>query len=732
MSLSIGIDLGTTYSAAAFVNPQTGQAEIIPNPEGKNITPSVIYFVGGKIIFGSEAEEAFNEGLPGCAATFKRRMGKNTPYCTINGHEYTAENLSSMLLKYIKDYAESQTGQKVKDSVITVPAYFYAAEREATLRAANEAGLKVRKIIDEPNAAAISYGLNHWRENANILVYDLGGGTFDVTLVHMHGNGELQTIVTRGDHFLGGRDWDNRLEKLMADKFSEETGINISDDEEAMRNLRGLSEGVKKKLSRLQSLSVSAELPGYGKADTEITRREFEECTSDLLRRTGDFCTALLDEAGITAKDITDVLLVGGSTRMPCVSEYLAGMFGRKPLAHVNPDEAVALGAAIQATKAEDKYTHLSITVKGNKKVTDRAKITGLFRPSVKPERKLTGLEVISLRETTAHAMGMIAVSQDGTRYINDIIIPANHPRPVRAAKAFAFRTRSGAANEMEIYVLQGDKENPLENQITFKYIVQGIKHKPETRGKTVVKVQYIYDTNGIIHVEARQDDSQKNLTVNRSTINEDMSRFGLPIELTEHEPEILNLVMAVDVSGSMSGDPLDDAKKAMCDFLDKFDFAYTRVGILAVSDDTDIVCDLTDDKRKCLSAVRKIECGQTGYGNAAHPFEEINSMLANQDGRRFAIVLADGVWSYQNEAVKSAKKCNKSGIETSGIGFGDADEKFLRDVSSSDANAVFVQESGELGFAFGTIAQSLGGKSSLSNDGLSGFRAEDTLTWED
>ena len=729
MSLSIGIDLGTTYSAAAFVNPRTGKAEIIPNPEGKNITPSVIYFFGGKIIFGSEAEAAFNEGLPGCAATFKRRMGKNTPYCTIDGHEYTAENLSSMILKYIRDYAESQTGQKIEDAVITVPAYFYAAEREATLRAANEAGLKVRKIIDEPNAAAIFYGLNHWWENANILVYDLGGGTFDVTLVHMHGNGELQTIVTRGDHFLGGRDWDDRLKKLMADKFSEETGINVSDDEEAMRILRGLSEGVKKKLSSLQSLKVSAELPSYGRAETKISRREFEECTSDLLRRTGDFCTTLLKDAEITTQNITAVLLVGGSTRMPCVSEYLTGMFGRKPLAHVNPDEAVALGAAIQATKAEDKYTHLSVIVKGDKKVTDRAKITG---SSVKPERRLTGLEVISLRETTAHAMGMIAVSQDGRRYINDIIIPANHPRPVRAAKAFAFRTRSETANEMEIYVLQGDKEKPLENQVTFKYIVQGIKHKPDTRGKTVVKVQYIYDTNGIIHVEARQDDSSENLTVNRSIINEDMSRFGLPVEITEPEPGILNLAMAVDVSGSMSGEPLDDAKKAMCDFLDKFDFAYTRVGILVVSDNTKIVCNLTSSKSECLKAIRKIECGQTGYGNVAHPFKEIKSMLANQEGRRFAIVLADGIWYCQNKAVESAKQCNKSGIETAGIGFGSADEKFLRDISSSDANAVFVQKSGELGFAFGTIAQSLGGKSSFSNDGPSSSRAEDTLTWED
>ena len=195
MPISIGIDLGTTYSAAAYVNPSSGRPEIIPNPEGANITPSVILFDEGCPVFGSEAEDAFNLGMGGCAATFKRSMGRNETYCIIDGQEYTAEKLSSILLEYIKDYVEAGTGQKVKDAVITVPAYFYSAEREATLNSAQEAGITVHKIIDEPNAAAISYGLNHWRENANILVFDLGGGTFDVTLTHMQKDGELQTIA---------------------------------------------------------------------------------------------------------------------------------------------------------------------------------------------------------------------------------------------------------------------------------------------------------------------------------------------------------------------------------------------------------------------------------------------------------------------------------------------------------------------------------------------------------
>ena len=310
MSISIGIDLGTTYSAAAYVNSDTGKPEIIQNPEGQKITPSAIRFWNGAPAFGAEAEDAFNAGESGCAATFKRNMGKNETYCTIDGVDYTAEKLSSMLLRYIKDYVESETGEKIKDAVITVPAYFYAVEREATVKAAEEAGLKVKKIIDEPNAAAIAYGLNHWRENANILVYDLGGGTFDVTLIHMHKDGELQTVVTRGDHFLGGRDWDNRLEKILINKFADETGLDLESDTDALKTIRGLSEGIKKQFSKMPSVTATANFTGYGRASVKVTREEFEDASIDLLRRTGDFCRAVLDEAGLNVDDVTFVSVV--------------------------------------------------------------------------------------------------------------------------------------------------------------------------------------------------------------------------------------------------------------------------------------------------------------------------------------------------------------------------------------------------------------------------------------
>ncbi|MDR1841214.1 MAG: Hsp70 family protein [Holophagales bacterium] len=730
MVVSVGIDLGTTFSAVAYIDPQSKLPKIVPNREGNKITPSVIQFVNGQPIFGAEAESAFNAGEPGCAATFKRGMGKTETYCVIDGKPFTAEELSALLLRHLKEEAEAELGDTIKEAVITVPAYFYSTEREATVRAATAAGIKVKKIIDEPNAAAMAYGLNNWRENANILVYDLGGGTFDVTLTRMGCNGNLSTIATRGDRLLGGRDWDNRIELLLLDKFAEETGADIHSDAATKTMIRGMTEGVKKQLSAMQSANATASIPDFGSATVVITRTEFEESTADLLDRTGALCQAVLTEAGFSARDVTDVLLVGGSTRMPQISQYIFRMFGKKPITHVNPDEAVALGAAIQSTKENESYAALSMQVMNDgKKVTDRSDSGLSLHLSVKPSQKLSSLGLLTLRETTAHAMGIIAVSADTTKYINDIIIPANHPRPVRVAKAFAFYTSANCVDEMEIYVLQGDKENPLDNIIPYKYVASGIRHIKEQKGKTTIKVQYSYDNNGIIHVQARQEDDRIDLPIRKEFVPDDMSKYALPIDPAEFQRlELLNVVMAVDVSGSMSGAPLSDAKAAMCNFIRQMDFSHTQVGVLAVSDSTAIVTKLTDNENACIRAIQSITCGQTGYGNDAHPFAIIKSMLESKEGRLFSIILADGVWSYQDAAVAAAKQCNAAGIETAAIGFGSADEKFLKDISSEDANALLVSQS-QLTSAFGTIAQSLGGGTARSGYDNT---ASDADTWDD
>ncbi|SCW45772.1 molecular chaperone DnaK [Ruminococcaceae bacterium YRB3002] len=550
MSVSVGIDLGTTFSAVAYIDPQTKLPQIVPNSEGRKLTPSVIQFLDGELIFGSEAQESYNAGEDDCVATFKREMGSDRPYCFVDGKAYTSEELSSLLLRHLKEDAEASLGDTIKEAVITVPAYFYSREREATIRAAEAAGLRVKKIIDEPNAAAMAYGLNHWRENASIMVYDLGGGTFDVTLVHMGKNGELSTITTRGNHKLGGRDWDARMEDILIAKFENETGLSIRDDHELVSIVNGMSEGVKKQLSAQNMLAAKASVsfPGYGNAVVTVTRKEFEDSTADLLDRTGALCLAVLDEAGLAIGDVTDVLLVGGSTRMPQVPAYLQKMFGKKPLSHVNPDEAVALGAAIQSSKDNESYATLAVRVVDGKKTTDRSK-TGLnSHLSVKAEKKLNSLGLLSLRETTAHAMGVIAINDEENRYYNEIIIPANHPRPVRAAKRFRFYTSNKANNELAIYVLQGDSENPLDCQITYKYVVTGIKHKTGT----VIKIQYSYDVNGVIHIQARQDDDTVDLPIRRENVPADISVFGQPVK-SENKDQGFNVGLQLGVINTQS-----------------------------------------------------------------------------------------------------------------------------------------------------------------------------------
>ena len=736
MAVSVGIDLGTTYSVVAIIDPQTRLPKIVPNNEGSKITPSIIQFIDGEPRYGSEAERAFRAGEPFCAATFKRNMGDNEPLINIDDKTYNAEDLSSLLLQHIKEETEAVLRDTIADAVITVPAYFTTIQKEATIRAAGTASLKVKQLIDEPNAAALAYGVSHWRENANILVYDLGGGTFDVTLVGMIGNGELRTITTNGNHMLGGRDWDDRIEDLLHTKFSEETDMETRNDTITVSTIRGLAEEAKKSLSKMPTVKIATNFPKVGKIDVIITQSEFNERSADLIERTGDLCSAVLDEAGLSFYDVTDVLLVGGSTRMPQVKQYLTKMFGKEPISHVNPDEAVALGAAIQSTKARPADETLTVIKKKDGTIaTDILKISGGKKSyEVQAERSLDDINMLRIKPSIAHAMGVVAISRDGKRYINKVIIPANHPYPVRVAKKFAFYSSEKKANELKVYVLQGDKEKPLECEIHPEmYIFTGIRHIEEQRGKTTIRVQYRYDHNGIIHVNARQENDNFDLPFRRErSEKDDLLKFGRPVEQDEEEItlEMLSVVLAVDVSGSMYGTPLSDAQDAMCKFVKQMNMEYARVGIVAVSDRSEIVCNLTNNENEIISAIHSITCGQTGIENEGHPFDTIKIMLERENGRKFAIVLADGVWENQPEAVRKSKICNQAKIETAAIGFGKADKKFLKDISSSDANAVYVSGSSELTRTFNGFAQILSEPSGKGSKTEKESTESDSETW--
>lgn len=751
MGIAVGIDLGTTFSAVAWINPATKKPEIVRNSEDKPITPSVIFFEeDGSYICGDEAKEAFERGEYGCASAFKRYMGTNEICCSVYGKNYTAEELSAMLLAHLKKEAEETLNQQITEAVITVPAYFFNDERQATLRAAQKAGLKVRRIINEPTAAALNYGMKHWRENAVIMVYDLGGGTFDVTLVGMGAGYQMESLATVGDHMLGGKDWDKQLVDLVASKIEEETGVAVSRDLEIKNELTSMAEGWKKKLSQPKgTVECSIYVPDYGDVSVTVTRAEFDDATRALLDQTALLCEQVLEKKGVSWQQVTDVLLVGGSTRMPQVSEFLTKLTGKQPIAHVNPDEAVALGAAMQTMLQDEEYVVYSVPAK--KAAADAPASKGLFsfmkkeppKPAavsqgttndivlkyskpVKQAETLADVALIGKRDVQAHGMGIISVNPEGTAYINENIIPPNMPIPVKSARAFQFHTTARGDNELEIFVLEGEGK-PLECDINAKYVVSGIRH---IKGSpTTIRVQYSFDRNSIIHVQVRQENDQRDLPIKKVPIDPDeMYKYGKPIDPNDFKAQSdLTIVMAVDVSGSMMGSPLADAKSAMISFVKQYEDTGAYIGVMVVSDRVAWVCKPTSNYSQCIQAINSITVGMTGGCNAAHPFADIENYFRSEDGNQYAIILADGMWENQNRAITAAKSCHRAGIEIAAIGFGSADKEFLNAVSSQQDLSILTQQS-ELTKSFGKIAQSIGtGSGKKGQHGANNI----TDTWE-
>jgi len=657
-------------------------------------------------------------------------MGSQETYCSFYGKQYTAEDLSAILLRYLKEETESVMNDTIDEAVVTVPAYFYHKERQATMNAAKKAGLNIRQIINEPTAAAMNYGVNHWRENARVLVYDLGGGTFDVTLVRMKKGNQMESLQTTGDHTLGGKDWDSRISMIIEDKIAEETGLSSLDYPEIHQLVSQSAESVKKQLTTRNVANVRVNLPDYGWYTTTVSLEEFEQNTNDLIERTGALCENLLRGLNITWRDVTDILLVGGSTRMRQVSTYLKRISGHMPLSQVNPDEAVALGAAIQVHLPLPEYSVITVAPSSEQKPSGsspfRFKKPSAQTPAapayslpgvVGKETALTNALSMNHVDVVAHAMGIIAVNAEGTHYINKTIVPANQQIPVKCAEAFHYYTSAKGENEVEIYVLQGVKA-PLECQIIGKYVVSGIEHN-RSDNPTTIKIQYSYDINGMVHVQARQGEGTVDLPIREEPVPADMSKYGRPIDPSEMTAvaEPISAVMAVDVSGSMSGKPIQDALDAMCHFVDQFEDypGDVQIGAIAVSDTSKIVQHLTSDLSKCKASIRSITSCMTGICNDGHPFDDIKSMLGREDGKRIGIVLADGLWSHQDKAVSAAKNCHRMGIDITGIGFGSADKKFLNDISSGDVQSMLVAQS-ELTQSFGKIAQEIGGGSSGTN----------------
>lgn len=672
MEAFVGIDLGTTFSVVAWINA-AGQPEAIADDAGNVLTPSVIHFGPEGPVVGTEAKERQAAGESDVASFFKRLMGDTNYQADYGGTSYSPVDLSALVLKHLVAVAAKRLAQPVRKAVITVPAYFNNTQKEATIRAGREAGLEVLSIISEPTAAALAY-VRPTTQPQTLLVYDLGGGTFDVSVVRISET-EQAVLGTEGDHQLGGKDWDDRILQFVTQRYESEFGEELPDD--ALNELLVKSESAKKALSARPTVDVSVRLRGRS-GSYRISREQFESMTEDLVQRTELMTNRLLDEIHLDWTRIDNVLLVGGSTRMPMVREALRRMSGKAPLATINPDEAVALGAAIQAaTDVESAGGQSGFALAGRRKSID----------------------------AIGHSLGMIAVNSDSSRYLNSIIIRKNQPIPANHTRPYKVRMNRSGQVKLEVYVTQGEVEDPLSCAYVNKYVLTG--SCPASEGEAVLDVTYAYDRNGMVHVSAVERSSQQPLSVSVEPLPTDVpARFGLP-PAPESVREHLAVYLAFDVSGSMSGEPMRAAQKAAHAFLANCDISATSVGLISFSDSVHVDAEACQNVKKIERAIDDLECGRTGWGNATDPFDELRGRLGKQSGRRFAIVLADGVWSGQEEAVRKARLCHQEGIEVVGVGFGGADEAFLRDISTSDANSIFTDLS-RLVETFSSIAQEL------------------------
>ena len=691
MGIRVGIDLGTTFCAVARIDQKTGKPQIIKNSFGSATTPSVLCFEkNGNVLFGEDAKNMQSVGDTNAVAFFKRSMGNHLFCVELFGKKYNSTDFSAILLRKLKEEAEQQCGETIDSAVITVPAYFTHIERTETLTAGKRAGLDVIAIINEPTAAAFAYGLNEKDYEQTVLIYDLGGGTFDATLARINKD-EIKILGSDGDHELGGKDWDDCIARYLANEFYEKYGEDISEDPEMIASLLVTAENVKKQLTQKDVVNVPIHYKNI-RGTVEITEETFEEISQFLIGTTKEVVERLMQDVNITWNDIDGVILVGGSTRMRMIHNYIVEMSGKEPLGGVNVDEAVALGAAIRA----------NITEKGE---TVPA-LGGMFR------RRDSGICIKGAKavsDVTAHSLGMISISADGEEYVNSVIIKKNTPIPAGNTKAFTFRTRE-KNNELEVYVLQGDYKRPLDNTVINKYVISKIQKT--SPANSVIEVTYKYNANGVIEVSAVQKETGKNLPIRIEPVPEDMSwADGSPKDNPNNKKYLptVDVILAIDLSGSMSGDPTIKAMVAMKDFVRQMDPKIVRVGVVAFADSTKELLSPTSHYRAVQKTISGLESVNVGGGTGAEPFSLSYKTLTKSDSDvKYIVVLTDGCWFYPAEAIAKAEQCHREGIEIMALGFGSADYDFLKKIASTDEFASLTDLS-NLSGSFSKIAQVIG-----------------------
>ncbi len=495
MSKIIGIDLGTTNSCVSVM--EGNEAKVIPNPEGNRTTPSVVAFKNGERIVGDAAKRQVVTNKES-VSSIKRLMGTDKKV-ELEGKAYTPQEISAMILSYMKDYAEAYLGEKVTKAVITVPAYFNDAQRQATKDAGKIAGLEVERIINEPTAAALSFGIDKTDKEQKVLVYDLGGGTFDVSILDL-ADGTFEVLSTAGDNKLGGDDFDNIIVDWIADTFKKEHNIDLKQDRMALQRLKEAAEKAKKDLSGVVQTQISLPFISAGPSgplhfEATLTRAQFDKMTKGLVDRTIQPVRQALKDAGLTASDIDQVLLVGGSTRIPAVQDAVKNELGKEPNKSVNPDEVVSLGAAIQG---------------------------GVISGDVKD---------ILLLDVTPLSLGIETLGG-----VMTVLIPRNTTIP--ASKSQIFSTAADNQPAVDIHVLQGERPMAKDNKTLGNFQLSGIA--PARRGVPQIEVTFDIDVNGIVHVSALDKGTNKkqSITISNSSGLSEAEIEKMVRDAEEHKAE--------------------------------------------------------------------------------------------------------------------------------------------------------------------------------------------------